>query len=100
METIIQLTKEQAIDIYESKMWEKWSPEEKVKFQFFQRLLCMPFPVFHEAVEKVLNRPVWTHEFASQNDLIKEWLGEKPKPTMDDIINLIPKEKQVLIVIE
>lgn len=68
-----QLTREQAIEIANSKAWESWSFDEIVKFQLFQECLCMPFDKFQEAVEAVFNRPVFTHEFASQERLINEY---------------------------
>jgi len=74
---IKQLTKEQAIKMYESEIWKDMSLEQIGKFQLFQDLLCVPFDKFHEAIEKLLNRPVWTHEFAFKDELIKEYLGEK-----------------------
>ena len=92
-----QLTKEQAIKIAESKVWENWTHEQIVRFQLFQNRLCMPFDKFHEAVEKVLGRPVYTHEFAFPDSMIQEYLGTKPAPTLDEIINLIPEEKRLII---
>ena len=60
--------------------------------------LCMPFSRFHEAIEKVLDRPVYTHEFGLNYDgIVKEFLGEKEKPTLKEIINLIPKEKLIIL---
>lgn len=93
-----QLDKNEAIAIFESKVWENWSFEEKVRFQLFQDLLCIPFTVYHEAIEKVLNRGVFTHEFAFRENLIKEYLGVKQLPTFEEIISLIPKDKRVVIV--
>lgn len=93
-----QLTKKQALAFYDSKVWETWTDEQIVRFQLFQRLLCIPFSRFHEAVEKVLGRPVFTHEFAAEGHIEKEYLGEKPAPTFDEILALIPKDKQILIV--
>ncbi len=94
-----QLTREQAIAIAESKVWEKWNNEQIVRFQLFQDRLCVPFSRFHEAVEKVLNRPVYTHEFGTEGviGLKKEYLGVKKAPTFEEIIDLIPKEKQLII---
>lgn len=93
-----QLTKEQAILFAENKMYEKLSHEEIVGFQLFQKKLCMPFDIFHEAVEKVLDRPVFTHEFGLNLDGIKkEFLDEKEKPTLEEILNLIPEEKRIII---
>jgi hypothetical protein len=84
------LTEEDAIRLAESKFWEPLSPEERVKFQLFEPLLCMPFAVFHEAVEHVLRRGVFSHEFADLEALQKEYLGEKPAPTLEEIIALVP----------
>ncbi len=93
-----QLTKEQAILFSKSEIWADWSNEEIVKLQLFQDRMCMPFSRFHEAIEKVLDRPVWTHEFGLNYDgIVKEFLGEKEKPTFEEIINLIPKEKLILL---
>jgi len=92
-----QLTKEQAIKFYESNVWKDWSDEEIVRFQLFQRLMSVPFSQFHKSMEAVLNRSIWTHEFAYWDDLKKEYLGVKSKPTFDEIINLIPEEKRIII---
>lgn len=89
---IKQLGKDEAKKIAKSKIWEKWSDEEIVRFQLFQNRLCMNFSRFHAAVEKVLNRPVFTHEFAFKNDLIKEYLGKKQPPTFEEIVGLLDKE--------
>jgi hypothetical protein len=50
-------------------------------------VLCGPFPDLHEYTEKVLNRPVFTHEFANE-ELYKE-LREKCK---QDFLNICAKE--------
>lgn len=93
------MTEEQAIALAESSWWIGMSAHDIVMFQLFEPLLCMDFGAFHKAVEKALGRPVWTHEFASSNveNLKKEFLGDKPAPTMEEIINLIPKEKRALL---
>ena len=93
-----QFTKEQAIAIYEGGEWKDWTDEEVVKLQLFQDKLCVPFGVFHKAIEIVLGRPVWTHEFAFRELLIDEYQKERPMPTMDDIIALISKDKIVIAV--
>jgi hypothetical protein len=98
MNTEKQITKEQAIQVYESRVWQSWTYEQKVRFQLFQDRLAMPFDVFHEAIEKVLGRGVFTHEFAFRDSLILEYLGEKPAPTFDEIIGLIPADKLNIIV--
>jgi len=92
-----QLTREQAIAIAQSGEWKDWTDDEIVKFQLFQKRLCLPFDEFHRAVEGVLGRPVYTHEFAHVDNLRAEYLGERQAPTFDEIIGLIPKEKLIVI---
>lgn len=92
------MTKTQATTLHESRFWETMTYRERALFQLFEPRLCMPFDVFHEAIEKTLNRPVWTHEFGLNVDgLKKELLGEQPAPSLKDIVNLIPENKRVLV---
>lgn len=98
MEKVRQLTKEEAINFHDHKLYEEMNYKEKAVFQMQQDLLCMPFDVFHEAVEKTIGRPVFTHEFCFNSDgLMKEILGEKEPPTFDETVRMIPKEKLVLV---
>ena len=90
------MTKEEAIKLHDSGFWEDMTHEQRAMFQMNEERLCMPFSVFHEAVEKTLGRSVWTHEFASDG-LKKELLGDRPAPTMGEIMNLIPSDKRVLV---
>ncbi len=92
-----QLTKDQAIAMYNSGVWKEWTPEQVVRFQMFQKRLCMDFSYFHKYVNEVLGRPIFTHEFAFRDELVKEYLGEKETPSFEDILNLIPKEKRLVI---
>ena len=93
-----ELTKEQAIALAETQFWEGMSSYEIVRFQLFENRLCMPFQVFHEAIEEELGRPVYTHEFVMNNEGLKqEFLGTKKAPTLDEIIGLIPENKRVVI---
>jgi len=96
------LTEEEAIELYKSRFWKNMSYRERAEFQFFTKRLCMPFDVFHEAMEKTLGRPVWTHEFSSlgYKGLEKELLKEKTAPTFEEIINLIPEDKRVIIIVK
>lgn len=94
-----QLTKEQAIAFYENKLYENMTLKQRAEFQLEQDRLCMPFDIFHEAIEKTLERPVFTHEFAFRDELKKELYGEKEAPTFEEIIKLIPEEKRILIVL-
>lgn len=93
-----QLTEEQAIVFCENKLYEGMTSRQIAEFQLLQDRLCVPFDVFHKAIEDALGRSVFTHEFGLNYDgLIKELYGEKEPPTLDEIINLIPEEKRILI---
>lgn len=98
MKTMNSIGKEAAIALSKTNWWERRTPREIVEFQMFTNELSMPFDKFHEATEKALDRPVWTHEFADIERLQQEFLGDKPPPSMEDIINMIPEDKRLLIV--
>lgn len=93
-----EITKEQAIALAESKFWENMTQREIAEFQMNTEKLCMPFSVFHKALEDALGRPVWTHELGLNADGIrKELNGEKGAPSFDEVVNLIPKEKRLIV---
>jgi hypothetical protein len=92
-----QLTREQAIAFGDSGAWESLSFEERARFQLGQECLCMPFDIFHEAITKALDRPVYTHEFAMPELLMVELNGDAPAPTFEQILGQIPVEKRIVI---
>jgi len=94
------MTKAKALKLAESKFWEDMSFQERVAFQLFEDRLCMPFDVFHEAVEKALGRPVWTHEFTrtNQKNLQDEFKGLREPMTFQEVVGLIPEEKRILFI--
>lgn len=90
--------KEKAIELAESNWWELCDHREIAEFQLLTKELCCPFAVFHEAIEKSLGRPVWTHEFGMNYDgIVAEFLGERESPSMEEIIGLIPEEKRMIV---
>jgi hypothetical protein len=91
------MTREEACELYKTGFWEYMSHEELARFQLAEPRLCMPFDVFHEAVEKTLGRPVYTHEFISMDALRRELSGDKPPPRLNEIMELIPEEKRILL---
>lgn len=91
------LTKKEAIKMCESSWWEDKTDEEIVKFQLFESRLCMPFSRYHQAIQKVLKRPVYTHEFAWLDLLQQEYLGKKDMPTLEEVLGLLPAEKTIVI---
>lgn len=94
-----QLTKEQALAFAENKLYEYLTKRQIAEFQLEQDRLCMPFDVFHEAIEKTLNRPVFTHEFGvSRERLYNEVFGSRKRPELQDILKSIPQDKLCLLV--
>lgn len=90
--------KEKAVELAESHWWELCDHREIAEFQLFTVELCCPFPVFHEAVEKSLGRPVFSHEFGLDYDgIVKEFLGEREAPTLSEVLDLIPEEKRFIV---
>lgn len=95
---VVRRRRDWAIALAESGWWRKKTPREIVAFQLFEDLLCMSFGDYHRAVEIVLGRPVWTHEFAYGDRLRAEFLGRKRRPYMSEILDLIPAEKRIVVV--
>jgi len=96
------MNEKDAIKLAESNWWENKTPEEIVAFQLYEGKLCMPFDKFHEAVEKALKRPVWTHEFARPEILRAEFEKKIPRRTVADSFNLLQelaKDKQIIVVV-
>ena len=71
------MTLEEAIAKAESLWYEGKSPQEIVEFQLYKDRLCMPLELYQEAVEKVLGRPVFTHEYKEPEKLIAEYEAVK-----------------------
>ena len=92
-----QLTEAQAIEIFKSDVWKEWSLEYVAKFQLYQRRLCVPFSLFHQAMEQELGRSVWTHEFAFYDNIKEEYEKKRKKPSFQEILELIPEEKRIII---
>ena len=76
-----ELTYEEAMQLSESKWWEAVPLEAAAELQLYQDRLCMPFDQFHQGVEALLQRPVWTHEFARNELLIAEAEGIRTAPS-------------------
>lgn len=72
-----EMTKEEAIEMFKSEWWKNKTPKEIVEFQLYEDRICIPFGDFHEAIEKVLGRSVWTHEFADIKCLQEEFEGKR-----------------------
>lgn len=99
-----KLSREEALEILDSEWWIDASYQEIVAFQLFEPRLCMPFDKFHEAVGKVLNRPVWTHEFAFVEQLREEYLTNRPPMTLGESLSRLqtdfPHVKIIPVVVD
>ena len=94
-----QFTEEEAVAFAEGKRWEPLTLRERAELQLYQRRVCMPLSVFHEALEATLDRPVQTLEIAVNcGGLRKEFAGDAPPPTLADILSLAPAGKPVILV--
>ena len=94
-----QFTEEEAVAFAEEKQWEPLTLRERTELQLHQRRLCMPFNVFHEALEDSLDRPVQTLEMGMNlGGLREELAGDAPPPSLADILALAPKDKPLVLV--
>jgi len=101
MEQSDTITQEQAIALAKSEFWKEMTHEEIAKFQMINKRLCMPFEVFHEALEKALGRSVWTHELGVNFDgLADELFDGAPAPSFEEIVEMIPENKRMLVVVK
>ena len=46
-----------------NKWWESDDPARIAQYQLFEDILMVDFSTYHEGIEKLLDRHVWTHEF-------------------------------------
>lgn len=72
MDFSTKLNREEAIAFGQSQQYKNWSAREKAEFQLRQEFLCIPFDMYHEALEEVLGRPVMSHELAQPWSLLRE----------------------------
>ena len=94
-----QLTEAEAIEICDSGCWAEATKEDLALTQLTQERLFCPFGEFHEAVEALLGRSVWTHEFVDSNGLLDEYMGKREKPTAQEIMGLFPEHVKVIPII-
>lgn len=94
-----QLTKEEAITLFESGIWKEWTDIKLAWFQLNQNKVCVEWSRFAEAIEAVLGRSVYTHEFGlNKQGLIDEFMGIVSPPSIDDIIAMIPVGKELIVI--
>lgn len=91
------MTTAEAIALANTNWWINQPVDVVARFQLAQSLLCMDFCAFHQAVERALRRSVWTHEFGNAKALLDELNGDKAAPTLQQVIDMIPEAKTVLV---
>lgn len=71
---------ENAIKKYENNYWwESKDPVEIAKYQIFEPILMVDFQKFHEGLEILIRRPVYTHEFALNIEGLRKEVNESIK---------------------
>lgn len=90
------MQKDKAVQLFKSGWWLKTGMAKAAWLQLNQDKLCMSFSKFHESIEFLLARPVWTHEFAYPKNLVDEVLTGK-SPSFQEIFDLIPAEKRLIV---
>jgi hypothetical protein len=93
----VGLTEDQAVRMAHSRWWVGMDPRDVAMFQLHEPRLCMNLSDFHHAAERALGRPVYIHELGlNRGELIRELIGERPAPTLSEIVRLIPASKRVV----
>jgi hypothetical protein len=72
-----EMTQEKAAELGATGWWKDMDQKEVARLQLAQPRLFMDFTDFVRAVEKLLNRGVWTHEFTKPQVLIAEAESKK-----------------------
>ncbi len=95
---MVSIGRENAIKMAATGWWKGMDAKKVFEFQMRTKELCMDFGEFHRIVEAALGRPVWTHEFGLNWDgLLDEFYGKSEPPSMQEIMELIPEEKRIVI---
>lgn len=92
------MTKDEAIALAKTGWWRTKSPREIAEFQLREPRLCMDFSEYHEAVEKALGRPVFTHEFVRPDWLLDELAGKREAlDPLDSLRAIAGPEKEIIV---
>lgn len=65
-----------AMQKYDEKWWESEDPVQVARYQFFEPILMSDFSRYHEGLERLVGRPVWTHELALNKDSLETEMEE------------------------
>lgn len=72
--------------------------ERAAELEGWVGILEIPFDLMHQRFEELVGRPVYTHELGlNWEGLVEEARNPRNRPTVEQIINLIPEEKRIVI---
>lgn len=71
------MTREEAIEFSKTGSWLALSWLERAEMVLREDKLCMPWEVFHAALQDALERPVFTHEIGLYPEQLLEELTQK-----------------------
>jgi hypothetical protein len=67
-----QLTKKEAIAMFDRGEWKNWTPEQVVKCQLYQERTVLPFDLFKKSLSQVLGRQISTVDLSEPEKLRQE----------------------------
>lgn len=74
------------------------TPDERVSEMQSLGVCEVAFAMIHARIESLVGRPVWTHEMGlNWSGLLQECRWKGRPATMDEIIDLVPAEKRIVI---
>ena len=81
------------------KAADEMTPQERAdEYQMYcDNVLTIPFGDLHTRIEELVGRPVWTHELARPEWLVKEILSGK-QASFGDVVGKISKGKGIIVV--
>lgn len=97
-DTVKHIGTDAAIAMYDAKWHEGKTHREIAEHQMEVAELCVPFAIFHEAVEKTIGRPVFAHEFGLTPHLLwNEIFHASTGLTLTESMNLTPEGKRLIL---
>lgn len=100
----IDITLEQAEEIEKTKFYCFLDAKQIVRFQICLNMWCLEPGLFYAALEKILGRKI-SSEFGNDvlpeysyihDDIIDEYLQKETIPTINELIEMLPKDKKYL----
>lgn len=84
------MSRENAVALSKSNFWQGLTNFQIASFQLFQSRLCMPFDVFHGAVDKFAPGCSTISFGLLVPELQKAVRGKKGAPTLEEILSFMP----------